>query len=295
MDESSIEKPTLGRPKDLLSLLVRANTLASSADRLDDKEVLAQIPTFLGAGHETTSTLLSWILLCLAQNPAVQEKLRAECMSSTLPTSSRGNEPLSSEELSKIDKLEWLDAIVHETLRLHSPVTLMARIASLDDEIPLSRPYVDRSGVMRDTISIKKGDNVMLPLSLVNCTESIWGPDAGQWRPERWMRSLPEEATKVPGVWGNVLSFSAGPHGCIGYKFSLYEYVCLILPLLLMMLIVCIRAKVILHALICRYAFHLSDGPEEVVPLSGLVVRPAVKGQEEEGARLMLRLSRVEV
>lgn len=62
-----------------------------------------------------------------------------------------------------------------------------------------------------------------------------------------------------------------------------------------MTLIVFIRTKIILHALICRYAFHLSDGPEEVVPLTGLVVRPAVKGQEKEGGRLMLRLSRVEV
>jgi cytochrome P450 len=53
----------------------------------------------------------------------------------------------------------------------------------------------------------------------------VWGPDAKAWRPARWTDGgLPEAVKSVPGVFGNVMSFIGGAHGCIGYKFSLYEY-----------------------------------------------------------------------
>jgi hypothetical protein len=43
--------------------------------------------------------------------------------------------------------------------------------------------------------------------------------------PRRWTDGpLPEAVKGVPGVFGNMLSFLGGPHGCIGFRFSLYEY-----------------------------------------------------------------------
>ena len=43
-------------------------------------------------------------------------------------------------------------------------------------------------------------------------------------RPERW-ENPPEAIASIPGVWGNLLSFLGGPRSCIGYRFSLVEYV----------------------------------------------------------------------
>jgi cytochrome P450 len=43
-------------------------------------------------------------------------------------------------------------------------------------------------------------------------------------RPERWEK-VPDSASAIPGVWANVLTFFAGPHNCIGYRFSLVESV----------------------------------------------------------------------
>jgi hypothetical protein len=44
------------------------------------------------------------------------------------------------------------------------------------------------------------------------------------WRPERW-DNLPEAVSNIPGVWGHLLTFLGGPRACIGYRFSLVEYV----------------------------------------------------------------------
>ncbi|KAG6823047.1 hypothetical protein H0H93_004334, partial [Arthromyces matolae] len=56
----------------------------------------------------------------------------------------------------------------------------------------------------------------------INRDKTIWGDDAHEFRPERW-ETVPEEANRIPGVWGNVLTFLGGPRACIGYRFSLVE------------------------------------------------------------------------
>jgi cytochrome P450 len=202
----------------------------------------------LVAGHETTSTLLSWILFALAQRPDVQTALRAECRAHPLPMAAHGNSPLETEELAALDRLPLLDAVVRETLRLHSPVSLTGRAATRDDVLPLGTPFVDRAGVQRMSVPVRKGEYVFIPIRLVNRLESIWGPDAGEWRyagvprlawaitdlfhsPERWTDAgITNEKTKsIPALWGSTLAFSGGSHSCIGYKFSLYECVCAVL------------------------------------------------------------------
>jgi cytochrome P450 len=56
----------------------------------------------------------------------------------------------------------------------------------------------------------------------VNQSEAIWGPDAEQYKPERYFE-MNENAKQVPGIWGNLLSFLGGTRNCIGYRFALAE------------------------------------------------------------------------
>jgi cytochrome P450 len=95
---------------------------------------------------------MSWIFFRLALHPEVATALREECRSNPLPKDAHGNAPLTSDELNAMDRLPILDAVIRETLRLHSPVAQTVRCAVKDDILPLSKPFVDRQGEVQDHI-----------------------------------------------------------------------------------------------------------------------------------------------
>ncbi|KAJ6566145.1 cytochrome P450 [Mycena capillaripes] len=208
--------------RDLLSLLVRANTAKDipEAQRLSDEDVLAQVPTFLVAGHETTSTAATWALFALAKDKHIQTRLRNELLTVD-------NENPSMDEL---NALPYLDCVVRETLRAHSPVVASFRAALCDDIIPLETPYTDRTGMVHETIRLTKGQTVVVPILVLNRDPAIWGPDAHEFIPERWERS-PPISTSIPGLWSHMLTFLGGPRSCIGYRFSLVELKALLFTL----------------------------------------------------------------
>ncbi|KAJ7275767.1 cytochrome P450 [Mycena rebaudengoi] len=201
------------RGQDLLSLLVRANTANElpPSQRLSDEDVLAQVPTFLVAGHETTSTAATWALFALTQNMAVQTRLRDELL--TIST--------DNPTMDELNALPFLDCVVRETLRLDAPVTGTSRISMHEDVVPLGTPYTDTNG---------RGQTVTIPIFALNRDPEIWGPDASEFRPERWESSTPIN-NAIPGVWGHMLTFLGGPRGCIGYRFSLVELKALLFTL----------------------------------------------------------------
>ena len=103
---------------------------------------LAEVPTFLLAGHETTSTATTWALYALTQAPDAQRKLREEVLA-------LGTDTPTMDEL---NSLHYLDNVVRETMRLHAPVPSTIRMATKDDVIPLSTPFVDKRGVTQHGI-----------------------------------------------------------------------------------------------------------------------------------------------
>ena len=100
------------------------------------------MPTFLVAGHETTSAALSWVLYSLSVNKEVQWKLRQEL--SEIP-----NENPTMDDL---NELRYMDAVIRETLRLHPPLIATSRVALKDDEIPLDAPYTGVDGRTHTTV-----------------------------------------------------------------------------------------------------------------------------------------------
>ncbi|KAF9229870.1 cytochrome P450, partial [Melanogaster broomeanus] len=168
-----IEKSSL-HGRDLFTLLVKANMATDVPDnqRLSDEDVLAQVPTFLVAGHETTSTATTGALCAMALAPDIQTKLREELISV-------GTETPSMEDLMA---LPYLDAIVRETLRLYAPLPNTARTAMKDDVIPLEQPFTDKRGVVHHEIRIRKGDQILIPILAMNTSEELWGHDAHEFK-----------------------------------------------------------------------------------------------------------------
>ena len=131
-----------------------------------------EVATFFLAGHDTTASAITWALFALTQAPQCQVKLREELLGPATDTPS----------MEELNDLPYLDAVVRETLRVHSPAPISARVAKEDDVIPLEIPFVDVNGKMQTDIKITKGDSVMIPIQAVNKSEKIWGKDASQFR-----------------------------------------------------------------------------------------------------------------
>jgi len=209
------------RRKDVLSILAQANTIETETLQMSDEEVMAQIPTFIIAGHETTSITMSWALFALTQNKDAQTKLREEV--SNLSTENPSMDDLNG--------FPYLDAVVRETLRLYPPVSGVLREAVKDDYIPLSKPFTDTKGIVHNEIRIKKGQGITVPVALIQRDKSIWGEDATEFKPERWAK-IPDAATSIHGVWANLFTFIGGPRSCIGFRFSLVETKALLFTLI---------------------------------------------------------------
>ncbi|KAJ7146652.1 cytochrome P450 [Mycena epipterygia] len=213
--------------RDLFSLLLKANM---SDDRMSDAELadhpccslkIPEIPTFLFAGHATTSSAISWALHGLSINKSAQTKLREELL--TLAT--------DKPTLDELNTLVYLDWVVKETLRVYPPVAFVTRTAVAEDILPLGTPCVDSQGISHNGLHIPKGTTMRVPISDVNTDPHLWGDDAGEFRPERWEK-VPEAVNTIPGVWANLLTFLAGPHNCIGFRFSLAEQKALLFVLI---------------------------------------------------------------
>ncbi|VDB88768.1 unnamed protein product [Peniophora sp. CBMAI 1063] len=256
--------------KDVLSILVRANlaTDLPDANRLSDADMLAQIPTLLVAGHETTSSAVTWGLHSLSNDQRVQDKLRAElreCIDAHGPTPSAD----------ALNALPYLEMFVREVMRLHSPVSQTQRVATKDDVIPTDQEWTDVHGITRTGVPVKAGDSVMLPIENMGRWAAIWGEDVESFRPERW-ENPPDAAHALPGVWGNTLAFLGGPRACIGFRFSLLEM------------------KALFFTLVSTFRFMNAVEPEKVFRRSMVVTRPFVRGEEAKGAHLPMYISLVE-
>jgi len=246
------EKSLVGK-RDLLSTLLKANlsTTLPETQRLNDSEVISEIPTFFFAGHETTSSATTWALYALSVNTAAQNKLREELltMSTDNPT------------MDELNSLPYLEHVIRETMRVHAPVVFTQRMAMKDDVLPLSKPYIDKEGRSHDSLPIPKGQMIHIPILAVNTDKELWGEDATEFKPERW-ENLPESVSDIPGVWANLLTFFAGPHNCIGFRFSLVEM------------------KALLFTLIRAFEFEQAVPHGGIGPLtSGLLQRPTVLGE----------------
>jgi cytochrome P450 len=140
----------------------------------------------------------------LALNKDLQRRLRDEL-------SAVGNPEPSLDEL---NALHLLENVVRETLRIDSPVPETIREATADAVLPLAQPITGVDGSVMTSIPLKKGSFIIEPFLAVHTNKKIWGEDAEEYNPDRFDRpNCPAE--KIPGSYGNLLSFNGGARNCM--------------------------------------------------------------------------------
>ncbi|TDL23918.1 cytochrome P450 [Rickenella mellea] len=197
--------------KNLLSILMTAQ---SEDDGLATPRIIDNIITFTFAGHETTSGILSFTLLELARHPDVQQKLRDEVIQYGGSLSYDG-----------IQKLAYLDAVIKEGLRIHPPSARTERVAMKDDTIPLTFPIKAKYGRLLKSFIVSKGQVFHIPFTSMQVNPSVWGTDAAEFKPERWLTpgAMPPPK-ELPHGWSNLVAFCDGPRNCIGFRLALLEF-----------------------------------------------------------------------
>lgn len=184
--------------KDLLNFML-AGVDKVTSESLSDENIRYQINTFLIAGHETTSGLLSFTFYYLLKNPDVLKKAYAE-VDSVLGNTI--DEPVT---IAQIGKLEYVRAILLEALRLW-PTAPVFSLAPYDDE------------VIGGEYQLKKNTFINVLIPMLHRDKSIWGENAENFDPENFSREAeaarPEYAYKP---------FGNGKRACIGRQFALQE------------------------------------------------------------------------
>ncbi|PIL27010.1 cytochrome P450 [Ganoderma sinense ZZ0214-1] len=260
--------------KDVMTLLIKANASADANTRLDDEELIAEMFTLTLAGHETTSTTLSFVLYELARHPAYQARMREEIRAARARVIARGGGEFTTEDL---DVLTLCVNAIKETLRLHPIAIGIPRVAVKDDVIPLSRPVVSTTGETVSEIPVKAGQVFYASFSAYQRLPEVWGEDADEWNPDRFLRIETAKQPTSVGVFANLLTFSAGIRACIGWRFSFIEM------------------QAFLGELVETFQFHL---PTEKVEIqcapAGIGMVPIVRGKPELGSAVPLRISLVQ-
>ncbi|KID78805.1 Cytochrome P450 family protein, partial [Metarhizium brunneum ARSEF 3297] len=166
-------------------------------DKLDDICVASMAASNIFAGSDSTSVSISAFLYHTLRNPEVKKKLMDEIDEHA----AKNNIPRGAVfDLEIINNMPFLQACMYEALRCHPAVGV-----SLGRVVP-------PSGLQIGEQFIPGGSGISANAWVIHQNEDIFGQDAHNFRPERWM----EEPERVATMRRNFLSFGAGSRYCIG-------------------------------------------------------------------------------
>lgn len=206
-----------GKDNDLLSIMLKNNQDEINKEGIDYgltlNDIIGESRLFYFAGQDTTSTLILWTMILLSRFPEWQTRARNEVLQvfgDSKPT------------YEGISQLKVVSMILHEVLRLYSPVPDITRVAIEDTQI--------------GKFNIPAGVQIMLPQPVLHLEPEIWGDDATEFKPERFA----EGVIKAAKNQGAFFPFGFGPKMCLGQNFAYLE------------------AKMAFSVILPRFSFELS-------------------------------------
>ncbi|XP_075166042.1 cytochrome P450 6g1-like [Haematobia irritans] len=201
---------------DLIDLFVKMKKEAFELNRNMEEFMyclIAQAMVMTVGGFETSSTTIANTLLELAKQPDLQIRLKDEILKCFSQTEGL---KISYED---IGKLEYMDMVVSETLRLYPVLPVLERVCNQEHMGSYSlKPYSD--------FSIPSGMSVYISTYGIHYDPKYW-PNPTKFDPERFSPENKESLN--PGIY---LPFGMGPHNCIGTRLGLLQVKCGLLYLL---------------------------------------------------------------
>ncbi|KAH8777555.1 fatty acid hydroxylase [Diaporthe sp. PMI_573] len=195
--------------KDLLNSLINGKD-PKTGKTMRDELIAANMQTFLIAGHETTSGLLSFAFLQLLKNPNAYFAARAE-VDRVL-----GNSKL---EPKHVNELKYINAVLRETLRLTPTAPAFSR--AIRPENTEETVYIGaKDPDSKHKYEIPRGKSIVCLIGKIMQDPKVFGEDAEEFKPERM---LDENFEKLPkNAWK---PFGTGMRACIGRAFAWQEAV----------------------------------------------------------------------
>jgi cytochrome P450/NADPH-cytochrome P450 reductase len=181
--------------QDLLNVMLNGVDIVTG-EKLSDENIRYQMVTFLIAGHETTSGLLSFAVYLLLKNPDVllrAQKLVDDVLGDALP------------RVEHLAQLRYIEHLLMETLRLWPTAPAFA-VKPAEDTL-LAGKY-----------PLTPADTLLILQPALHRDPAVWGDDAEAFDPDRF---APENAMKLPpNAWK---PFGNGARACIGRPFAMQE------------------------------------------------------------------------
>jgi len=186
---------------DLLGLMMSTKKIQVGGNvqdvRMTTEEIVDECKIFYFAGHETTSSLLTWTMILLGMHQDWQERARKE----VLEVCGKNAYP----DADSVNRLKIVAMILNEALRLYPPAVLLRR-----------QTY---KPMKLGSLSIPAGIGLLLPILAIHHDPSLWGNDAKEFNPSRFSEGI-AKAAKHPLAF---MPFGNGPRICVGQNFALLE------------------------------------------------------------------------
>lgn len=189
-----------------LALLDLLLDLHLKDDSFTLEDIAEEVDNFMFAGHDTTSSGLSWALYMIGLHQDIQRKAQEEL------DEVFGDDLERPVTLDDIKKLKYLDCVLKETRRLFPPTPFIARDLPEDTDI--------------NGYTIPKGYSCGILIYMLHRDPDVF-PHPEVFDPERFR--LQNTVKRHPFAY---VPFSAGPRNCIGQRFATFEAITVLATLL---------------------------------------------------------------
>ncbi|KAF9947053.1 hypothetical protein BGZ72_010908 [Mortierella alpina] len=184
-----------GTKRDLLQLFMEWKD--ENGQALPDDVLVDNIFQMTVAAYDTTAQATSWMFYLMLRDGADKDIIKI--LTQEVDDVLKGLKPTYTTHKQQ----KYAEACFLEALRMYPPGAKIMRKCAQDDVLP-------------GGIKIHKGDWFAWSPIVMGKSEALWGPDAREYKPSRWMDAERPPQSKFP-------AFSAGPRACPGQRFAVLE------------------------------------------------------------------------